>query len=192
MHSSLIQTIFKVTLFQLVFITGTLLFAMDPKLQKLHTDLMKRHPGVKHIEAPQLLKLKSDDVVIFDAREVNEYAVSQLENAIQVDPKIEAQNFLERYQEAISDKTVVFYCSVGVRSSKLAERIEKQLNKQTENELGTDNHLEIYNLLGGVFEWHNNKRPLVSASGKTDLVHPYNRRWSKYIVNKDLISYKSE
>ena len=37
------------------------------------------------------------------------------------------------------------------------------------------------NLRGGIFAWHNRGHFLVDTHGATPYVHPYNRRWSKYL-----------
>ena len=78
----------------------------------------------------------------------------------------------------LKGKTVVFYCSVGVRSSALAESVKADLLAA-----GTK---EVVNLEGGIFGWHNQSRPLVDKSGPTTFVHPYNAYWGRLLTRPEL------
>jgi len=65
------------------------------------------------------------------------------------------------------NKTVIVYCSVRGRSTHLAARSKAQLLEKGAR--------DVVNLEGGgIFGWHNEKRPLVSATGTIDYIHPYN------------------
>ncbi len=59
------------------------------------------------------------------------------------------------------DKPVVVYCSVGYRSEKIAEKLEKE------------GFTQVYNLYGGIFEWVNQDNPVYNEKGKTNNIHPY-------------------
>jgi rhodanese-related sulfurtransferase len=112
-------------------------------------------------------------VVLFDVREEEEYQVSRLPGALRADPGAWTFRFVGQHGEAVKGKTVVFYCSVGVRSSKLAARVQGRLLEKGAR--------AVYNLEGGVFRWHNDRRPLIDANGPTPLVHPYDRHWGGLI-----------
>jgi 3-mercaptopyruvate sulfurtransferase SseA len=86
--------------------------------------------------------------------------------------------FLERYGAGVDGKAVVFYCSVGVRSSALAERVAQGL--QAHGATAVDD------LAGGIFAWHGEGRPLVDAQGSTDFVHPYDSSWGRLLARPDL------
>ena len=87
-------------------------------------DVSKRWPDIKQISGDDLSKITKDgNAVVFDVRLPEEYAVSHLNGAINVDPGLTASTFLTRYADNLKGKTAVFYCSVGVRSSKLAQRV---------------------------------------------------------------------
>jgi len=76
----------------------------------------------------------------------------------------------------IDGADIVFYCSVGVRSSDLAVLAAQRLKQGGAG--------RIANLRGGVFRWHNETRPLVSRGQATQLVHPYDSIW-KNLVERD-------
>ena len=73
------------------------------------------------------------------------------------------------------DTPILLYCSVGYRSSRLADQLRRR------------GYSQAANLEGSLFAWANEGRPLVNAQGKAALrVHPYNETWGK-LLNPDLI-----
>ena len=154
-------------------------------LEKIHKDIESDYPSVRHLGAEDFLMLEHDQRIVFDVREPKEYAVSHIDGAINISPKMSAEDFLATYGDRIAGRKVVFYCSVGRRSSIMSNRLIA---------LNPDNG-DSYNLQGGIFQWHNEKRPLmVSRPEGHDLptrnVHPYNSLWSRYISDKKAIRYK--
>ena len=66
----------------------------------------------------------------------------------------------------ITEKDIVCYCSVGYRSSILADRI---------NAIDGGGGGSACNLEGSVFKWANEGREIVDSGGNaTYFVHPYN------------------
>lgn len=152
-------------------------------LTKTHSKILKNYEAVPHIDSEDLSHMSQDEIILFDVREKDEYDVSHLEGAIWVDPDIDRSTFLQSYRDEIGDKTVILYCSVGVRSSRLAEKL-KQLK-------APNTPAKIYNLEKGIFGWHNEKRPLYHSvnsqqSSPTDYVHPYNFIWGRMVNRDDL------
>lgn len=141
---------------------------------------------ITHIPASQLAASVAGqpDLVLFDIREADEYAVSHLQDAIRLDPSISGEAFLDQYGNQILGKQVVFYCSTGRRSTNLAERVSQVLQARNSS------LPEPANLQGGIFRWHNNAMPLVNGSGSTDYVHPYNWWWKRLLEHRDLTSYE--
>ena len=156
--------------------------AKERTLATVHSNVVKEFKSVRHITAQTFAQMKRSELVVFDVREDDEYAVSHLNKAIRVDPDIGAKEFMRKYADQIAGKTVIVYCSVGVRSSALAERITPALKGAGDN--------AVYNLTGGIFQWHNEKRPLTRGAQSTPYVHPYNRSWGRLITDEALISYK--
>jgi rhodanese-related sulfurtransferase len=110
---------------------------------------------------------KLSEVLILDAREKNEYEVSHLPNAVFVGYNNFEKNVLKNIP---SDKPIVVYCSIGYRSEKIGEKLQK---------MGFKN---VYNLYGSIFEWVNQDNQVVDNQGViTKKVHTYNRNWSKWV-----------
>jgi len=144
----------------------------DEKLAKFHQSLLQRYPGVSHISAEALAALPKDKVIIFDVREQSEFDVSHLESAIHVSPGTPADDFLRDYEERLDGVKVVFYCSVGERSSKLAAAV---LDATDGSDFG------IVNLESGIFNWHNEQRQVFNAKGQTEKIHPFNNFWGRLL-----------
>lgn len=138
------------------------------------------YADVAQLPASRLGDIKDGkhDVVVIDVRESEEFGVSHLEGAIRVDPDIWTSAFVSRFGKEAAGKTFVFYCSVGVRSSKLAGRVQSKLK-----ELGAAG---VYNLEGGIFRWHNENRQLVNGAGETQFVHKYDDSWGRLVARQDL------
>lgn len=141
-------------------------------------------PDVSQISSAQLADMMSrgEPVALLDVREPNEYAVSHLARADRVDPGARIDRLLAANQSSIVGKTVVLYCSVGVRSSKLAE--------QARTELLQHGAKAVYNLEGGIFRWHGENKPVVDLQGSTDLVHPYDAYWGRLVERQDKVAYQ--
>ena len=151
-------------------------------LAKKHAKIEQQFPDVQHVQANDPMLLNSEDVVVFDVREEKEYAVSHLNNAIRVDPKINPEDFVTAFAEKTKDKQVVFYCSVGQRSSRLAQR--------TQSTLIANGAKAAYNLQGGIFNWHNEQRDLVTPDNTpTERVHPYNAYWGRMVNDRSKTAY---
>ncbi|MEO0618289.1 MAG: rhodanese-like domain-containing protein [Pseudomonadota bacterium] len=160
--------------------------ADEAALASIHRDIEKKYAQVSHVSGGELATMlaapeQADDIVLFDVREVGEHAVSHLDNAVQVKPGIWTSTFLKKHGSIIKGKTVVFYCSVGRRSSYAASYLQDALMKQGAK--------RVVNLTGGIFSWHNNRRPLKDADGKTALVHPYNSYWGRLVARENLTAY---
>ena len=148
-------------------------------LDEIERDVAEDYPEILH--APSLPE-SSNDVLLLDVREQDEYAVSHIPGAVRVDPGIGKTRFLAMYREKLKGKKLVFYCSVGVRSSILASRVRGGALKAGAT--------QVQNLTGGIFRWHNARKSLVSRGGVTDYVHPYNRRWGQLVKRRELTRYR--
>lgn len=115
-------------------------------------------------------------VVLFDVREPEEFRVGHIQDAIRVDPEMGAQRFLEQYGDKLQDGTAVFYCSVGYRSSALAEKLVE----------ATGDSGRVVNLRGGIFKWYNEGRTVYDSTGVTDRVHPYSEFWGRLLRTRSV------
>jgi len=170
------------TLLLCVFLIPSTVFA-QAGLDRIHEKLIKKYQNVEHISGAEFSSINADELIVFDVRKEKEFAVSHIEGSIRVDPDIEADEFAAQYADQLKDKTVVFYCSVGRRSSALASRVDGVVE--------SSEAAASYNLTGGVFSWRNQERSLVGQTSQvTTKVHPYNFFMGRLIEDKKAISYK--
>lgn len=155
------------------------LFKKD--LSETHSEIVEDYQSVIHLSVETLQPLMKGNIILFDVRERDEYAVSHLPGAIWVSPDIDEQDFIEAYGDKIKGTVVVFYCSVGRRSSELTDKTQTSLIQK--------GAINVFNLEKGIFEWHNKRMPLVNSLGATDYIHPYNKSWGELINQSDLIRY---
>ena len=123
--------------------------------------------SVPEINVKQALLLQNKQPVYFlDARTPREYQVSHLKNSKWIGYK----RFKKQHVSNIpKDKTVIVYCSVGYRSEKITEQLQK---------LGFEH---VFNLYGGIFEWINQEQPIFQGGKKTDSIHVYNYYWGRWV-----------
>tara|TARA_R110000868_G_scaffold371350_1_gene634865 strand:- start:282 stop:776 length:495 start_codon:yes stop_codon:yes gene_type:complete len=109
------------------------------------------------------------EFIVLDAREEKEFNTSHIKNAIYVGfNKFDKGKLTKK----INNKTapIAVYCSIGVRSEKIAEKLVKM------------GYTNVYNVYGGIFEYKNSGGKVVNNNNKvTDSVHTYNKRWSEYL-----------
>ncbi len=181
--SSLFQGILIAFIFGIANLANANSNASD-ELSQIHERIKSKFVTLKHINASELEQMPREDILVFDVREKSEFNVSRIEGAIQVSPDISARKFIRDYGEKVKGKTLVFYCSVGRRSSELANLVQSNLVSSVE--------VPIFNLQGGIFNWHNESRSLVNGAGETDYIHPYTRYWGKLINRREMIRFKPE
>ncbi|WP_340199837.1 rhodanese homology domain-containing protein [Ascidiimonas sp. W6] len=115
------------------------------------------------------LQQNLDSFAILDAREPNEYQVSHLKDAIFVGFEYFSK---EEIKKLVSnrEKPIAIYCSIGIRSHKIAKKLKKMGYKH------------IFNVYGGIFEWKNKGYAVVDTANKeTEKVHAYSRLWGVYL-----------
>ena len=122
-------------------------------------------PGVPSIDTAALSELLEDPartVVLIDAREAEEFAVSHLDGALRA---TSIQHAAALVDGAPAGATVVAYCSVGYRSAGLVA------------ELRARGRAQVYNLEGSIFRWANEDRPLYRGDVAVRRVHPFDETW---------------
>ena len=166
----------------LSFIAPQIATAREPfNLDVVRAQVRKDYRNVAHLSANALVNImrKEEEFLLLDVREEAEFAVSRIAGAERVDPGIWRKSFMARFGDHVRGKMVVFYCSVGVRSSRLAANVQAALIEQGAK--------EVFNLDGGVFAWHNENRALENAKGATDYVHPFDAHWGKLVRRQELL-----
>jgi rhodanese-related sulfurtransferase len=161
-------------------LAGLWFFQSDDALAKVHQGIVHQFPEVEHISADEFARLEPEATIVFDTREPSEFAVSHIDGAIRIDPEMTPDDFLDEFGEMTLGKTVVFYCSVGARSTALANRVQ--------DDLLLDGSEKVANLENGLFGWHNGALPLVDDAQKpTEAIHPFDSFWGRLIERKSLI-----
>lgn len=158
-------------------------FLSSPRsdLVGVHYTIASSLPDVEHISAERFAGLDRDELIIFDTREADEFAVSHLPQAIRISPDMPAEDFLAKYGDLVSGKKAVFYCSVGARSSQYASQVQDALETR-----GAE---KVINLKLGLFGWHNDGRAVVGEQGSaTQAIHPYDDFWGRLLERKQHIS----
>ncbi len=149
-------------------------------LDALSSGYEAKFSAVGHIDTSRLAALLAERpprVLVVDVREDAEFAVSHIPGAVRAAPDARADQLKARLGN-VSGKTIVFYCSVGYRSSKLATAAKDALIAAG----ATD----VVNLKGGIFAWHNQQRPLEENGAATQFVHPYDANWARYLDHSEL------
>lgn len=152
-------------------------------LAAVEADVRKAFPNVAVMPTEDLeaIEKSGQPVVLLDARSDAEFAVSRIEGARRVDPNMSATQFKDAFGSDLKGRKVVVYCAVGGRSSALASRIDR-----VAKEAGADG---VYSLQGGIFRWHNEKRPLVGPAGATDEVHPFSANAARLIERQEGVAF---
>lgn len=138
----------------------------SPDWQNIKQLVRQKFPTVRQLSTTELAAwLQAKDKappLLLDARAPEEFAISHLPQARAAasDEQIAAA-----LQNQPKDHPIVAYCSVGYRSSALAEKLASQ---------GFTN---VANLEGSIFQWANEGRAVYQGAQVVKQVHPFNKKW---------------
>ncbi len=163
-----------------------LAYASPERLQIIASDLEEDFDMIGHITPEELQNMLASNrrVILLDTRKPAEFKVSHIDGAIRISPRASVDDLLAVLPESVEEADIVFYCSVGARSSRVAKRSQVALKAR--------GAAHIYNLRGGLFEWHNQALPLVNEDGPTDLIHPYSKYWGRLLSRRGKASKYKE
>jgi len=136
-----------------------------PAIQKA---IRKRFPEVRQLSTRDLAAWLGDDArrppLIVDVRAMVEFKVSHLQHA-------KHWESAEAIRDAAPSREtpIVVYCSVGYRSSAVAEKLMRWGFSQ------------VWNLDGSLFAWANEGRPVYRGRERVTVVHPYDSHWGKML-----------
>jgi rhodanese-related sulfurtransferase len=176
----------RLLLLLLMLLLSNAAIAQD-RLAKISLSL-EQDSTIEHIDIHTIMeKLLQPDktLYLFDVRTKEEFAVSHLPDAIRLDPDMDPEVFLDQYGELLEQDQVYFYCSVGRRSTELAEQVAGILKQDGKGS-------KPANIKGGIFQWHNDQLPLTTCTGSIDFVHPYNWFWKRLLSRKEMVRYKPD
>lgn len=166
----------KNRLLLLLILIGVFLSGMSQKPESYDENLTAMYKNTVPLISPDQLseKIKSDSsIVLLDSREIDEFKVSHISGA----RCIGYNNFnIKSVQDVPKDATIIVYCSLGVRSELIAEKLIEE---------GFTN---VENLYGGIFEWVYFNQEIVDKKEKpTSKVHTYDKSWGEWLLKGEKV-----
>ncbi len=160
---------FKLTIL-LFLITMQQTMAQNPAFKKVLDEHIAQTVPVITVDS---LNQHLAEFTVLDAREIEEFEVSHIKKAIHVG----YNNFsIKKVIKAIpTNQPIVVYCSIGYRSEKIGEQLQKKGYK-------------VHNLYGGIFYWTNQGYEVVNSTNKaTKKVHGYDKNWGKWLTISEVV-----
>jgi rhodanese-related sulfurtransferase len=156
------------------FIITLMLFSFNPLFSQRTIEKTLEKLNKKTIPYISVTELQNQDsLVILDTRELIEYNVSHLKNALWV-----GYDDFDINQISIKDKNqkIVVYCSIGIRSENIGEK------------LVANGYLNVMNLYGGIFKWIEEDLPVYDLEeNRTENVHVFSKYWGKLLTKGNKI-----
>jgi rhodanese-related sulfurtransferase len=138
----------------------------------LKQSLRYRFPKVEWITTAQLADWLADKQrqppVLLDVRTEEEWSVSHLPGARRVEPNASREIATAGMPK---ETPIVTYCAVGYRSGALATKLRAA------------GFTSVQNLEGSIFQWANERRPLVREDKPVTTVHPYSSLWGRLLTD---------
>lgn len=166
---------FKILL--ILLFTSTISFSQETQVRCINPTFDKEVDGYLSYSVPTISVADAyeskQEYIFFDAREINEYDVSHIENAIHIG----YYDFDIKYIDGNipKDAQIIVYCSIGYRSEVIGEKLKKA------------GYQKVFNLYGSIFEWVNQHHPIFDIKGnQTQKLHTYNKKWSKWVEDQEI------
>ncbi|GAA4273066.1 rhodanese-like domain-containing protein [Aquimarina gracilis] len=156
----------KSTFTTILFLFSGLIYtqdSLDELLKKFNNE------SIPYISVTELKEIQ-DSVILLDAREKEEFEVSHIPKAKLIGyNQFMIQNVIQ--QNIQKNDTIVVYCSLGVRSEDISEKLKQA------------GYLYVYNLYGGIFEWKNKDFVVVNSKEQpTEEIHACSAQWAKWLL----------
>jgi len=145
-------------------------FRKPPTWEQIFASIAKDFPSVLQTSTTDLsTRLAAPNPpLLIDCRAPEEFRISHIPGALNLTSVEDIRGATTK-----PDQEIIVYCSVGVRSSGLAEAL---------NQAG---FAKASNLKGSIFQWANEGRELHTRAGvKTTDVHPFNSRWGMLLKGR--------
>jgi rhodanese-related sulfurtransferase len=151
----------------------------DPRvsLEDVEREVIRRYPVPDIVPSALAAMLSRGEATLFDVRTAEEYEAGHLPGAIRIEPGSSAAEILAAHRDKLDDGPVVFYCAVGVRSSRVM--------MATLREIAPHAKAGAYNLRGGIFRWTADGRTLVTGAepGRpSGQPHPFDDNWGQLLA----------
>lgn len=143
------------------------------KEASVESALKKYNDGtVPYIEVEELAQ--NSQYLLLDTREEDEYKISHIPDALWVGYK--TFDIKSLGDNIPRDTSIVVYCSVGVRSEDIGEK------------LLANGFSGVNNLFGGIFEWKNQGNSVLDSAGRTtENVHAYSKFWGHLLTDANRV-----
>ncbi len=136
----------------------------------LKASLRSKFPRLQWITTSELATWMTDrnrpPPILLDVRTQAEWDVSHLPNGRRVEPGKPAEAALAGVPK---DAPIVTYCAVGYRSGTTAATLRSA------------GYTNVRNLEGSIFQWANERRPLVRDGTPVTIVHPFSPVWGRLL-----------
>ncbi|XP_069136528.1 uncharacterized protein [Argopecten irradians] len=130
-------------------------------------------------------------LVILDCRPEEEFVISHLEGSVRVDYDKDVKEIIQTLPEHLhtvenlANTDIVCYCSLGYRSSVVADKFQNFLKENSGCLPGGSESPAAVNLEGSLFKWANEGRHMVDMDGRqTIFAHPYNVVYGKLLKHE--------
>lgn len=131
-------------------------------------------PQMSTAELARLQQQPAGELIVLDVRTPAEFAVSHIPGARRFEGPAAA------FDPPQTAATVVLYCSVGWRSSELAQQLAAHHSARAPQ-------VRFVNLSGSLFRWALEGRPLVNAAGATQNVHGFSAFWARLLPRERVV-----
>ena len=151
----------------LIFLMGCGEISIDHALNNFNNG------SVPYIRVDEMEKYQPE--FILDTRSVEEYNVSRIPGALWIGYDTFSIDNLNNLIP-MKDAKIVVYCSVGIRSEDIGEKL-------LEND-----YTEVKNLYGGIFQWKNQGMKVLDSLGnQTQNVHAYSKFWGRLLTEANKV-----
>jgi rhodanese-related sulfurtransferase len=117
---------------------------------------------------------KKQDVVVIDTRPEEEFNVSHMRGAVRLENAAQVNEWLLSQNKNKEETKIVLYCSVGYRSSIVAQQLSQEYG-----------WTKAYNLRGSLFQWISDGHSAVNAQGQdVCYCHPFDEEYGIFLDKK--------
>ena len=161
----------KLLLLYISLIITANVYSQSNDYKKMLGEYYDNFPTITISEA--LKHVDKKDAIFLDIREKNEFNVSHIKGALQMNPDGSTISKLKGLQK---NQLIIVYCSVGARSQTFGKMLKKE------------GYTNVFNLYGGFFYWANMRYPMVDIKGnKTKRIHGYSPEWGKWVTKGTVV-----
>jgi rhodanese-related sulfurtransferase len=136
-----------------------------PDWPALELEIRERFPTVSQLDLDTYEREHAERALLVDVRSDAEFAVSHIAGAVHA----QTPEAVAAALQASEKSELVLYCSVGWRSSAMAERVAGLVD------------VPVHNLEGSIFAWANSGRPVVRDGEVVREVHPFDEEWGRLL-----------